>query len=63
MIDLGSVTQSEVSQKDINAYMWKLEKWYIYTYFQGRNRDADLREGTCGHSRGNVRWDELGAWD
>ena len=31
-MDLESVTQSEVSQKNkycyINAYMWNLEKWY-----------------------------------
>ena len=31
-VDLETVIQSEVSQKEknkyINAYMWKLEKWY-----------------------------------
>ena len=25
----------------INAYIWNLEKWYQWTYLQGRNRDAD----------------------
>ena len=25
----------------INAYMWNLEKWYIWTGLQGRNRDTD----------------------
>ena len=25
----------------ISRYMWNLEKWYRWTYFQGRNRDAD----------------------
>ena len=40
--------QSEVSQKEkrqisyIKLYIWKLEKWYWWTYFQGRNRDRDL---------------------
>ena len=31
-VDLGTIIQSEVSQKEknkyINAYMWNLEKWY-----------------------------------
>ena len=26
----------------INAYMWHLEKWYIWTDLQGRNRDTDV---------------------
>ena len=26
----------------INAYIWILEKWYWWTYLQGRNRDADV---------------------
>ena len=26
----------------INVYMWNLEKWFRRTYFQGRNRDADI---------------------
>ena len=28
-----------------NAYMWNLEKWYRWTYFQGRNRDPDIEYG------------------
>ena len=28
----------------INAYMWNLEKWYQWTYLQGRNRDADMEK-------------------
>ena len=27
----------------INAYMWNLEKLYRWTYLQGRNRDADIK--------------------
>ena len=27
----------------IIAYMWNLEKWYRLTYFQGRNRESDVR--------------------
>ena len=29
----------------INSYMWNLEKWYRWTYLQGRNRDADVENG------------------
>ena len=25
--------------------MWYLEKWYRWTYLQGRNRDADIENG------------------
>ena len=25
--------------------MWNLEKWYRWTYFQGRNRDTDIENG------------------
>ena len=28
----------------INAYMWNLEKLYRWTYLQGRNRDADIKD-------------------
>ena len=29
----------------INTCMWNLEKWFIQTYLQGRNRDADVEKG------------------
>ena len=29
----------------INTCMWNLEKWFIHTYLQGRNRDADVEKG------------------
>jgi len=44
-LDLESVIQSEVSQKEntqtsyINTYIWKLEKRYRWIYLQGSNRD------------------------
>ena len=47
----------------INADMWNLEKWYSWTYFQGRNRNADVENGRVDMGeRGG--WDELGddAW-
>ena len=36
-----TMTERE-KQMYINAYVQNLEKWYWWTYFQGRNRDADL---------------------
>ena len=45
-MNLETVIQSEVSQKEknkyINACMWNLEKWYRWTSLQGRNRDTDV---------------------
>ena len=41
----------------INAYGWNLEKWYRWTYLQGRNRKADVENGrvdTVG--KGRVGW-------
>jgi len=29
----------------INAYIYNLEKWYWWTYLQGRNTDADVENG------------------
>ena len=26
----------------INRYIWNLEKWYLRTYFQGRNSETDV---------------------
>ena len=42
-MDLEPVIHSEVSQKNkyINAYTWKLEKWYWFTYDKG---DRDNKE-------------------
>ena len=45
-MDLESVVQSEVkSEREklcINAYIWNLEKWHRWTYFQVRNRGSDI---------------------
>ena len=54
------VIQSEVSQKEKNkhyvlsAYIWNLEKEYWWTYFQGRNRDADIENRLVGPVRGSI---------
>ena len=51
-MDLESVIQSEVSQKEKNKYHIlmhiyprNLEKWYRLTYLQGRNRATDVENG------------------
>ena len=62
-MDLDTVIQSEVSQKEknkisyINAYMWNLEKWYRWSYLQSRNRDTDV-ENKCMDTKGGrgVGW-------
>ena len=40
--------------------MWNLEKWYRRTYFQGRNRDAEVENGhvdTEGEGEHGVNWE------
>ena len=34
------------------AYLWSLEKWYIWTYFQSRNRDTDAENKCMDTKRG-----------
>ena len=40
--------------------MWTLEKWYRWTYFQGRNRDADLENRYVNRGWGKGEKDKLG---
>ena len=48
-MNLEPITWSEVSQKEknkilhINTYMGNLERWYWWTYLQGRNGDANIQ--------------------
>ena len=49
-MNLESAIQTKVSQKrktntvltHVNPCIWNLEKWYWWTYLQGRNRDTDV---------------------
>ena len=44
----------------VNAYIRNLEKWHWWTYFQGRNRDADVKKGlvdTVGEREGGTNWE------
>ena len=56
-MDLETVIQSEVSQKEkskyINSYAWNLEKWYRWTGLQGRNRDTDVENKHTDTKGGN----------
>ena len=40
-----SNSQREKEVSYINEYIWNLENWYQWTYWQGRNWDADLERG------------------
>ena len=53
-----SKSEREKQISCINTYVWNLEKWYLWTYFRGRNGDTD-REQTCRPSRereGGTNW-------
>ena len=40
------------------AYKWNLEKWYQWTYLQGRNRGTDLEKGLVDTTGGEGGWIE-----
>ena len=40
-----SKPEREKQKLYINAYIWNLEKWYWWTYLQGKNRDTDVENG------------------
>ena len=68
-MDLETVMQSEVSQKEKNKYhvlmhicgIWK--NWYRRSYLQSRNRDTDVENKRMGVKGERGVWDELGDWD
>ena len=55
------VILSEVSQKEKNKYhilthIWNLDKWYWWTYLQGRNRETDIVD-TEKEGDGKMNWE------
>ena len=59
---------TQLSQKEkpmlyVNAYMWNLEKWYRWSYLQGRNSDTDVEKKYKDANWGLGLWDELGEWN
>ena len=66
-MNLKPVIQSEVKTERekqilyINRYIWNLEKWYWWTYSQGRNRDTDIenrRVDTAREGEGEMNWEK-----
>ena len=45
--------------KTNNTYTWNLEKWYRWTYFQGRIRNTDIENRLVDTVWGRRGWDEL----
>ena len=62
---LESVIQSEVSKKEkqisyINTYIWNLDKCYLWTYLQSRNRNANIGNilvDTVREGEGETNWE------
>ena len=62
-VNLESVIEWSKSEKQIsyiNAYIHNLEKWYWWTYLQGRSREADVESrlvDTAGEGVGGMNWE------
>ena len=58
-----SNSEKEKQISYINAYMWNLEKWSWWTYFQGRSRDPDIENRYVdpgeGEEEGGTKWEKL----
>ena len=55
-----SKSEREKQISSINIYVWNLEKWYWWTYLQGRNRDSDRENrlvDTVGEEQGGTNWE------
>ena len=64
-VDEPRVSHTEWSKSErekqilhIIAFMWNLKTWYRLTYFQGRNRDADVENRHLDTGRRWRRWIE-----
>ena len=63
-----SKSEREKQISYINTHTWKLERWYWWTYLQGSNGDADIKNrlmntgGVAGRKEW-VRWMERVAWN
>ena len=55
-----SKSEREKQALYINRYIWNLEKWYFWTYFQGRNRETDVENQLVDpdwEGEGGVNWE------
>ena len=44
----------------INTYIFNVEKWYWWTYLQGKSREADIENrpvDTVGEGEGGMNWE------
>ena len=57
--DCREVNQKEKNIPYINEYMWHLEKWDRWAYWQGRNTDADVENGHA-DMVGREEWNKPG---
>ena len=54
------ITSLEKWISHINTYMWNVEKWYWWTYVQGRNGDSVMKNGPVdpmGDGKGGMSWE------
>ena len=51
-----SKSEREKQISYMNAYMWNLERWYWWTYFQGSNGNTDIVD-TVGEGEDGMNWE------
>ena len=62
---LDPILQSEVSQRKApipftNAYIWKLEQWWRWSYMRDSKRDTDIKNSlldSVGEGKGGMIWE------
>ena len=54
-----SKSEREKQIQSLSTDIWNLEKWYWWTYLQGKNRDADIEKlvNTAGKGQGGTNWE------
>ena len=63
-MDLEIVVHCEVkSEREkqilcVNTSMWNLEKWYRWTYLQGKIKDTDVENMWTQQGKGRMGWSE-----
>ena len=59
-----SETEREISYTDAYIYIWNLEGWHWWVYFQASNGEADTENRSMDTGRGEerVRWMERVTW-
>ena len=63
--NLEPIIQSEMSERErqiphIKIYMWNLERWYRWSYMQGKKGDRDIKNrllDSVGEGEGGMIWE------